>query len=398
MVSTANLCLLCKGGRALCGHTPCPLLARLNVRPKLENLSTEFFGPAPGIFVGYVGYPIISVGPLGAIELRDGLEEPSRWLELDYSQIIELRSLLLRSKAPRHIKSRDRLILENQELALAAKPTDVEIRFKKKPIYKMEFSEIHQPMGPSGQLQHFRLAENPKIARTVERIVNDEFKTADAAMLLYQRGVDVYKLATIFSSGVLGLEQRQKLVPTRWSITAVDDIIAKNLLREIRTFPSVSEFQVYSAQHLDNHFEILLMPGNWEYENFEAWAPGSFWSQNLREPYIVAEYEPFKGRTTYAKLEAGGYYAARLGVIEQLYKMRRQARIIVFREVYEGYTIPLGVWVVRETVRAAMHSKPIKFTNLQNALAYIAYKLKLPLKKYFNKSKILRQRRLSDFT
>ena len=397
MVSTAKLCLLCKGGRALCGHSPCPLLARINIKPKIEKLSTKFFGPAPGIFVGHTGYPIVSVGPLGALEVRRDIDDPSTWLSLGYSEIIELRSLLLRSKVSQHVKSKNKFVRENQELALAAKPTDIELKFKKKPIYQMSFSEVHQPMGPSAQLEKLQLAENPKIPFQIEKIVNDELKANEVMSLLYQRGIDVYKLATILSSGILGSEQRQKLVPTRWSITAVDDIITKQMLEKIRQFPSVNGFLVFSAQHLDNHFEILLMPGNWEYENFEAWAPGSFWSQSLREPYVVAEYEPFRGRTKYAELEAGGYYAARLGVVEGLLRLKRQARVVVFREVYEGYTIPLGVWVVREVVRTAMKNKPVKFLTQKEALDHISSKLKLPIKRYISQSKILRQRRLTDF-
>lgn len=398
MVSTANLCLICKGGKNLCGHYPCPLLARLNLKPKLnEKLSTNFFGPSPSIFVGHQGYPFVNVGPLAAIEEKQNIDNPANWFELSYSDIVELRSLLLRSKIKTNIRAKNKIIKENQELALAEKPTDIELTFKKKPVYEMKFSEVHQPMGPSAQLQKLRLAENPKISRKVEYIVTDEIKANQAANLLYKNKIDVYKITTILSSGIMGFEKNQKLVPTRWSITAVDDMIAKQLLTDIKHFPSVNEFQVYSGQYLDNHFEILLMPGNWEYENFEAWAPGSFWSQNLKQTYLVGEYEPYKGRTKYAELEAGGYYAARLGVVEALHKMKKQARVVVFREVYEGYTIPLGVWVVRENSRRAMQNKPMKFATQTEALNYIAGKLRLPIEKYVQQSRILRQKRLVDF-
>ncbi len=398
MVATANLCVSCKGGRALCGHSPCPLLARIKIAPKIEQkISENFFGPSPSIFVGHFGYPQVNIGPLAAIESRENLDDPASWYGMGYSEIIELRSLLLRSKVRQHVKSKNKFIEENRELALAVRPTDVELTFRKKPVYRINFSDVVQPMGPTALLERMKITENPKIPRRIEYIVNDELKASDASYQLYTADQDVYKIMTILSSGALGIEVNQKLVPTRWSITAVDDIITKRLLEDIRQFPSVNDYILYSGQYLDNHFEILLMPGNFEYENFEAWAPGSTWAQDALQTYLVEEYEPFQGRTKYADKEGGGYYAARLGVIEKLHELKRQARVVVFREVYEGYTIPLGVWVVRENVRNAMKNAPMKFASQSEALNYIGSKLRLPVSKYIKQSKILRQQRLVDF-
>jgi hypothetical protein len=36
------------------------------------------------------------------------------------------------------------------------------------------------------------------------------------------------------SIGVLGLKKDKKLVPTRWAITATDDILAKKLLEKVK--------------------------------------------------------------------------------------------------------------------------------------------------------------------
>ena len=169
------------------------------------------------------------------------------------------------------------------------------------------------------------------------------------------------------------------------------------MLEEVRQFSQLNNFLVYSSQFLDNHFEILLMPGSWEYENFEAWAPGSFWSKYLKKAEIVEEYEPYSGRTAYADQEGGGYYAARLAVVEALHKMKKQARIIVFREIYEGYTIPLGVWQVRENVRNAMKQKPMSFATLKEALNHINSNLRLPVSEYAKQSRILGQKRILDW-
>jgi len=398
MVSPARLCLTCKGGRALCGHAQCPLLPKFSIEKRLkEKVSKQFFGPSYSVFVGRMGYPNVNVGPMVAVEEKHGIDTPSSWLNRDYADIVELRSLLLRSKQREAVRSRSRLVLDTQELVLASGPTDVEMKFKKEPVYRVSFSDIVQPMGPSAPLESMSITENPRISRQVDKIVSDDLKASQASYELYRTGEDVHRVSAILSSGVLGLDKNKKLVPTRWSITATDDIIFRQLAKDVRGYTSVNEFAVFSSDRLDNHFEVLLMPGSWEFENFEAWAPGSMWTAMLKEPEIIEEYEPFGGRTAYAELEGGGYYASRLGVMEGLHAMRRQARVVVFREVREGYVIPLGVWQVRENVRNAMRQGPQKFQTLKEALDCIGKGLRLPVSEYRKRSRILGRKTLMDF-
>lgn len=398
MVSSARMCLICKGGRAMCGHNPCPLLPRLATEKRLgENISKEVFGPSHSLFVGRIGYPNVYMGPMIAMEERPGMDTPKSWLGMDYSKIIELQGLLLRSKQKEGIKSQSRLVLDSQDLILAKKPTDVEMSFKKKPVYSMTFSDIVQPMGPSATLEKMRVAENPKISRKVDRIVSDELKSADASFELYKTGQDVHKVSAILSSGILGMERAKKLVPTRWSVTASQTIIANKLIEKIKELPSINEYRIYSSQKLDNRFEILLMPGDWEFENFEAWAPGSFWSKNLKQTEIIEEYEPYEGRKKYAQLQGGGFYSSRFGVCEGLLKIKKQARAMVFREIYEGYSIPVGCWQIVENVRNAFNSKYEKFSTRKEALETINNRLRLPISEYKKKSIILGRRILQDF-
>lgn len=389
---------MCKGSRMLCGWKRCPLLAGINVKPDIK-IGEKFFGPSTSVFVGRVGYPNVFVGPVAPMSLQNlyEIDNPDKWFGREYADIVSFRSLMLRSKNKQNIFSRDRIIGNIQEIALSVKPTDVEMDFTKKPVYRVNFSDVVQPMGPSVTLERMRVAENPRIPDRVDKIVADDIKAFDSSFLLYRAGLDVYKISTIFSVGTLGLEENKKLVPTRYGITAVDDIIFKNLIKDIRNFPQMNDYRVYSSQYLDNHFEILLIPGNWEYENFEAWSPGSFWAKFVKDAQIVEEYEPFAGRTRYADKEGGGYYAARIGVAEGLYKLKKQARVIVFREIYEGYMVPLGCWVVRQCVRDAF-SKPYKsFATLENALSHINSRLRLPVDRYKKISKILKQKRLDSF-
>ena len=371
-----------------------PIFPTLTIKTKIDKIGEEFFGPSSSIFVGRFGYPNVFVGPLASIEYSKEQDDPSKWFGKSYQEIVDLRSLLLRSKHKQNIKDKTRFIDETRELSLAKKPADIELTFEKKPIYRITFSSIVQPMGPSASLKEMRLAENPKISSNVEKIVGDELKASDASYLLYKQGMDVYKLTNILSSGAFGLDR--KLVPTRWSVTAVDDIIAKKLMSNIRNYKSINEFLLFSSDYMDNHFTILLMPGSWQFENFEAWAPGSNWCLSSAVE-VSEEYEPYSGRKDYAEKQVGGYYASRIAVCEFLEALRRQATVIVFREIGENYSIPLGVWQVRENVRNAFKKEAKKFQSKEQALDYVKTRLRLPLKEYIIRSRILQQKKLIDF-
>lgn len=393
-------CLTCKGGRLLCGQSSCPLLQRITIQaPVREKLSERIFGPSPSVFVGWKEYPDVFVGPLTSLDSENAslLDDPSRWYGAGFDDIILMRSLLVRSKRQENIWSRNDFIEETQELALSVRPVDTEVLFKRKPSYSLSFSPVSQPMGPSGVLEDLRIVDNPKIPRKVDSVVSDEMRVVDAVWSLYGSGYDVYYLTRVISSGALGLKENKKLVPTRWSITAIDDMLSKRQIQRIRQYPSTNNYLTYTNTYLENHFEILLLPGNWEYEQFEAWAPNTLWTMAYNEPAIVQEYEPYGGRTTYAINEGGGYYAGRIAVTEALDKMRRQARVIVFREIYESYVVPVGVWEVRENVRKAFQNPPKKHSTLKEALDDIKTRLMIPLEKYVRKSEILKQKKITEY-
>jgi hypothetical protein len=391
---------VCKGSRRLCGWRTCPLYSKLRLAPQIQaSLKKDFFGPSTSVFVGHNFYPDVYVGPMAAIDQSsiEIIDSPQEWFGRPYGDILQFRSLLLRSQYRENVFSKSKFIEDNQELALAAKPTDVEILFKNVPKLSLVFSDITHPMGPSGAIDKFKIVGNPKISQRVEKVVNDDLKTTEASFMLYAGGIDVYKLVTILSSGIFGMKERRKLVPTRWSITATHSMLANRLLERIKQCPSVNEYMVFSSEYLDNHYEILLMPGNWEYENFECWSPGSYWAQYLKAPEVTEEYEPFEGRKTYASVQGGGFYANRLGLAEGLEAMGRQARCVIFREIHQGYTIPVGVWQCLENVRNAFRQRPMKFATLKEALSHINTKLKTPVSEYVKKSIILKQKRLGDF-
>ena len=403
-------CQICTGVRPFCIHKsyPLPKIAAIEKQVS-EKLRQDFFGPSVSVFVGHNFYPNVYVGPMASLDNRfENIDDPSSWFGLDYSKIIEMRSFLLRSKQKENVFSRSIFIEENQELALADRPTETEILFKKKPVFSFELSEYSQPMGPTGTLEKMKITENTKIDRKVEYIVRDDLKAAEAAYMLYQNNQDVYKITTILSSGILGKKENRKLAPTRWSVTASDEIIAKKLMEKIRDYKEVSDYFVFSSSYMDNHFTVLIMPGSWEFENFEywstqaspvssfSWTPVSNWAAQT-DSKIIEEYEPFDGRKSCAEKQAGGYYASRIGVVEHLEKINRQAKVVVFREVGEGYSIPLGVWQVRENVRNAMKNRFLKFSTQKEALDYIRTRLRIRLEDYLKISKILNRKTLLNF-
>ncbi len=391
-----NLCLICKGGRLLCKKPTCPLLKKISIQKDIqEKISTSLFGKSPSIFVGWKNYPDIFIGPLTCLdnEKVEVADNPSLLYGASFDEIIRIRSLLVRGMVKHNVKEISNFSEKNKEIALSIKPIDIETKFKSLPEFKISFSPISQPMGPTGELSDLKIVENPKIPKTVDEVIDENLNAVDAIKILFtERNFDIYYLIKAFSSGAFGKEKR--LVPTRWSITATDDILGKIFIKEIKEYEKIDEINVFSNTYLYNHFEILLIPGNWEFEQFEAWAPETLWTKGMKEYAINVESEYYKGRNDYAIKEGGGYYAARFAVLEYLRKIKKQARVIIFREIYEGYIMPVGVWEVRENVRNAFKNKSRKFGNLKDALNDISKNLKVPIKEYLKRSEILMQKRL----
>lgn len=368
----------------------------ISVRFAQKPLGATVFGPSPpNVFIGREGYPNVFVGPLVSVdETIDASlsDSPDKWTSLDYEKIISLRASVARGMKKHAVKQTSRLLDDLQLSVLSRKPIDVEVKFKTRPEFHMNFSAYTAPMGPAGAMEDMRLAENPVIPKKVDELSEEKIKVRDAIPELVKSGLDYYYLQKLLSVGFLG--EKKKLVPTRWSITGMDKILADHYIDKLKENPVVQEILLYSHEHFDNHYEILLLPGSWEFEQFEAWSPGSAWKTNTT---VAHEYEPYGGRSDYAESEGGGYYAGRFSVAEALFKMRRQARTIVFREISEDYKISLGVWQVREGAAKAFEKPPVKFAALGQALAHLQTKLKVPIGEYLRKSTVLKQKKLIDF-
>ncbi len=404
----SSLCVLCKGARNLCGKTRCPIMVKVNYYLKSVPLmsSEDIAGVSPpSVFIGRIGYPYVYAGPLVPPVQEDTslFDLPEQWFGKSIDEIVGFRSLLVRGKHRVHVQDfmqSGKIMEQTRDLALADTCADVELNLTKKPRGSIFMDAEVQPFGPSAPIRDLHVG-NTRFDHRVEKAFYDtDLKATHAVRELYGKGVLVTKIQKAFSVGAFGVEKNRRLVPTRWSITAVDDIISKSLVAQVKTFPEINEYRVYESVYLDNVFEILMIPAQWSYESMEAWYPGTVWNPNGAAVAIYSDSEGNSGRTTYAQI-GGCYYSARLAVCEQLVKERRQATAIVLREARPGYIMPVGVWQVRENVRNAMRQKPFLFKTLNESLKFISGRFEIPMQQWIIQGKLLRnalfQKRLSDF-
>jgi len=403
-----GLCVACKGGKFLCGKTRCPLLVRANfylkTMPFIKGLDVDGASP-PSVFVGRIGYPYVYAGPMVPPIHEDTslFDIPELWFGKSMDEIVGFRSLLIRGKHRVHVRRFEeagKIMDKTRELALSVNPVDVELALTKPPRRNLVLDDEVQPFGPSAPMRDLRVG-TARWDHQIEKAYYDtDLKAANAVRSLYEKGVLVTKIQRAFSVGAFGLKPNRRLVPTRWSITAVDSILSKDLMEKIKTYPEINEYRLYESRYLDNIFEVLMLPQAWSYESMEAWYPGTIWNPSGRSIVMYSDWESYEGRTTYADI-GGCYYAARLAVSELLMKERRQATVIVLREAHPGYIMPVGVWQVRENVRNAMRQTPLKFNTLDEALARISSQFQIPLQKWIQDSKLLQdalfQKRLTQY-
>ena len=331
----------------------------------------DFSGFSPAPFVGRYGYPNINVGILSTPDInldKSAADNPRLWAKDDYNiqSLVDIRSSLLNSRFTANVtdarKSRGFLDI-SQEISIAAKPVDVEVKLDQKPKFRITTSSYAAPQGPNAKLEKVEITSNPKVNRKVEKAVYDtDLKAQNAIVDLYSRGVDENALTRVLSVGNLGLKKNRKLVPTRWSITAVDDTVSKEMMDKVHYYPEY-DYAAYFGGYLGNYYLILFFPDVWSYELFET---------TDKSAAFMTDNEGYEGRKTYAQNCAGGYYATRLGILEKLNSIRRHAATLAIRIMTDEYTVPLGVWVVREATRKALSSKPLLFGDQNLMLKYAA--------------------------
>jgi len=392
---------------SVCGKSFCPGKARKFFDSK--ELKEDFAGSSPAPFVGRFGYPDVNVGILVPPEVRDSwvFDAPRHWARSDFQieDVVGLRSGLVNSHFKANVKKPEGIVSVSQEVGLASRPVDVEVNLEKKPSIKLTTDKYAAPRGASAKLKKVAITSNPKIHTKIEKVFSDtDLKANDAINTLFSKGFDENFLSRMLSVGTVGLKDKRKLVPTRWAITATDDMISKNLLREVKDF-SPGECAAYFSSYLGNYYLVLFFSDYWGYELFETMVDRAVnpWSKkNLR---YSTDYEGFNSRTDYAEECAGGYYTVRLAILEKLKSMKRQAGVMALRFITDEYTTPLGVWVTREASRKSLASKPITFSDKDLMLTYAKHfakkKFGIDLENLLKNSRLLketgRQKRVMEY-
>ncbi|MFH1211618.1 MAG: hypothetical protein V1659_01680 [Candidatus Woesearchaeota archaeon] len=360
----------------------------------------DYSGISPNVFVGRFGYPKVNVGFLSTQEIYENNDNVPFWVKEQYpiNKIIGLRTHLINSVFKADIKSfNDRFLQMSQEVAMAQKPVDMEISLAKKPVFSLSFNQEAAPHGPKVELEKAMLTGNPRIPLPVEKVVSDtDLKSVEALKYLAGKGFDEYSMVKLLSIGTLGLKKNRRLVPTRWSITAVDDTLGKKLIAQVKDMEVVSSFTVFYGSHLGNYYIVLLCPNMWSYELFEMY---------FKSPRYTTDHESFFGRKGYAENTAGGYYSVRLGILEGLSAMKIQGAAFVLRFITDEYFAPLGVWVTREAARKAMQNRIKECSTLKEALDFILefaknrfnYDASPQIRKSVLLNEIMAQKRLSEY-
>ena len=231
-----------------CGKGKCPVCARNSAVFRVKNTleKEEFTSDAVAPFVGRFGYPNINVGILAPPEQKDDswlYDAPKHWASENFEipRIVDFRSSLLNSRYNINIKKRVKLLELSQDIAMSSKPVDIDIQLHEKPKFRLNIDSHLAPTGPNAKLKKAQITENPKIHTKVYKVFDDiDLKANEAVNYLYENNFDENFLSRILSVGTLGLKKDRKLVPTRWSITATDNIIGKNLINGIKDFSEIS--------------------------------------------------------------------------------------------------------------------------------------------------------------
>ena len=355
----------------------------------------------PSVFIGRYGYPKVKVGPMVPPFHGDTtiLDKPEMWLGKNLEDIVNYRLSLVRGVSDVNVYAMSGRYIESlQELAMASRPSESEVLFEKKPITDIEHEKDlgeSAPYGPIAPLKSFKMASISVDKRLENMYYDKDIQAAEAIIDLYQEGVEVSRIHRVLSMGMIGTKKKRRLVPTRWGITATDDIISVNLIKSLAFYPQIDYFELYEYSHLSNYYSVILIPDDvWSFEMKEVWI------DNNGNIGMGIDFENARGLDHYPSI-AGAYFAARLAIAEYLSKRRRKAAALVLREIHPDYVMPVGVWQIREGIREALKTRKDQFETFEKALTSTCLSLSTSVEEWMRGSKIFKvkkeQRRITDF-
>ena len=348
----------------------------------------------PSVFVGTYNYPKVNVGPMVPPVHGDTslLDIPERWLGKSLEEIVNFRLSLVRGIQKVSVLEPEGRFIENlQEVAMSSRPTDSDIEFHKNTVPTTTIDGESAPFGPIGEIKKAKFSGSSAQGTIENAYYDKDLKAEDAVLKLYNTGIDLSQIQKCFSIGMFG--KKRKLVPTRWSITATDDIISKSLVTEILDYQLIDCCKVFSFNHLGNMFSIILFPHRWLFEMEEAWY------DEQGQIGFGSDYEDARG-IDHPPTIAGAYFAAKLGVAEYLAKNKMQAAVLVLREIRPEYAIPVGVWQVREGIRAAMKEQPYIASSLDDGINHACKLMSISKLEWLAKGELfkkMKQKSITDF-
>ncbi|MGD1834892.1 MAG: hypothetical protein ACPKQO_04140 [Nitrososphaeraceae archaeon] len=357
----------------------------------------------PSVFVGSFGYPKVNVGPLLPPLHGDTMiyDTPEMWENKDIEDILDYRLSMIHGITKLNINNTTGRYIESlQELAIASQSTDGELTLEKNPRFSLSKDSMNRetiPSGPSSLLKSFKISSIQTDRKLEYYYYDKDLDSTNSIIELYRKKVDISKIHRAMSLGMLGIKKNRKLVPTKWSISATDDIISSYLKKQIEMYPTIDSFQVIKYSHYSNHYSIILIPDDvWYFEMIEAW-----FDMNHKRFILESDFENVRRIDHYPKI-AGAYFAAKLGVTEHLFKIKRRASVIIFREIKPTYEIPLGVWQIREGIRKLFKKGIVlSFENFEDALNNACSDFVVQKYYWLEKSSVYknirRQTRISNF-
>ena len=348
----------------------------------------------PSVFVGTYGYPKVLVGPMLPPVHGDTmiLDSPEKWTGKSLEDIVNYRLSLVRGIKPVKIDDVGQKYIENlQEMSMSERSTDAELELVKNASPVVTVDRDSPIFGPIGEIKSAKFT-NSSSDKNIQRTFYDKDLLAQDAMVeLYNRGIEISRIQKCFSIGMFG--KNRKLVPTRWSITATDDIVSKSLIEKITEYAMLDISLVFSYSHLGNFFAVVMFPSRWMFEMQEAWY------DEQGNVGFGSDFEDVAGMTHYPET-AGAHFASRLAVSEYLAENKIQAAVMVLREIRPEYAVPVGVWQVREGIRMALKQTPSVVSNFQEGLDLACKGLSIGKKEWLAHSKLYlakKQKSISDF-
>jgi hypothetical protein len=357
----------------------------------------------PSLFVGEYGYPHVRVGPMVPPYHGDTsiLDKPELWLGKSMEEIVNYRLNLLKGTMIHKVnKISGRYIESLQDMALSKRAVETTMTLEKIPslflndmiLSNSNPSEI--PVIFSAPVKEFKIFPSNSDEKIEKKYYDGDLPASDAVVELYDNSVDMTSITKVLSMGMLGRRKNRKLVPTKWSITAADDIVSTHLLKKIKNNTILDSYVVFTFNHLANYYSIIFIPDDvWNFEMIESWIDTN------GKVHIGSDYESGKNIDHYPSI-AGAYFAARLAVAEFLFKKRRMASVLILREIHPEYFVSLGVWQIREGIRESLKLKGKKFETFDSALKYGISKTSLSIREWIQNSSIIRnrkQKRISDY-